>query len=138
MDDYTNTLVVVADDCPAAVAKIPEPKGGKPTIASLEYELLTAHPYTYTRDDLLYEVHVRRLGLSTEELKSRGAGIRAELVAKPHPCMRASPLPKTYGWGVFHDSQSRIALVPLGSAEYARLATDKTVTVLKAMRSKRG
>ena len=137
MDDYTNTLVVVADDCPAA-AKIPEPKGGKATIASLEYELVTAHPYTYTRDDLLYEVHIRRQGLSAKELKSRGAAIRAELVAKPHPCMRASPLPKTYGWGVFHDGQSRIALVALGSAEYAKLAKDKTVTVLKAMRNKRG
>ena len=54
-----------------------------------------------------------------------------------HACMRASPLPKSYGWGVYHDDLSRIALVAVESAEYAKLSRRKDVTMIKAMRNKR-
>lgn len=51
--------------------------------------------------------------------------------------MRASPLPKTFGWGVHHDERGLIGIFAVDSNEYARLAKSKSVTVLKAMRSKR-
>jgi hypothetical protein len=134
---YRNTFILVSEDCPAKGGVVPGERGGKPTVASLEYELLSSHPYRFTRDDLLYEVHARRTGLPPEALRERGAQIRAELLSKPHPCMRASPLPKTYGWGVHHDAEGKIGLVPLGSPDYARLAKGGDVTIVKAMRNKR-
>jgi len=32
------------------------------------------------------------------------------LLSKPHPCLRASMLPKRYGWGVHYDGNGRITL----------------------------
>jgi hypothetical protein len=136
---YTNTFIEAADDCPEAAGIAPPVRGDKPTVAVLEYELLSKHPYTYTRDELLFVVHVTRLGLTPADLKQRGKQIHAELFAKEHPCMRASPLPKRYGWGVHHDEQGRIAIVSRNSTEYAALITGKgkAGTVLKAMRNAR-
>ena len=53
------------------------------------------------------------------------------------PSLRSSPLGKRYGWGIHHDADGRIALVPLGSDEYRALAADPHVTQLTAMRSAR-
>ncbi|WP_409484319.1 DUF6157 family protein [Arsenicicoccus dermatophilus] len=51
--------------------------------------------------------------------------------------LRTSPLAKTYGWGIHSDGQGRVALVPLGSARYAELLADGSVTKVAAMRSAR-
>ncbi|MEQ1697053.1 MAG: DUF6157 family protein [Hyphomicrobiaceae bacterium] len=136
---YTNTFIEAADDCPEAEGLIPPVRGDKPSVAVLEYELLSKHPYKYTRDELLFVVHVTRLGMTPADLKQHGKQIHAELFAKPHPCMRASPLPKRYGWGIHHDEQGRIAIVSRGSPQYkALMAGDsKVATILKAMRNAR-
>ncbi len=136
---YTDTFIEVADDCPAMTGIVPEPRDGKPTIAVLEYELLANRPYRLTNDELLLIVHVTRLGLSPAELKARGEEIRAELFSKAHPCMRASPLPKRYGWGVHYDEAGRLAIHARGSHAYEALSSGarKAGTVLKAMRSAR-
>ncbi len=65
--------------------------------------------------------------------------LREEFFSKPQACMRSSPLPKQYGWGLLFDGEGRVALLPMESPEYQRLvaATDTGVKVLKAMRSKR-
>ena len=57
--------------------------------------------------------------------------------AQPRACLRASPLPKTYGWGLHYDSHGRITLHPVGSPEYVRLSQDSSLTQLRAMRSSR-
>lgn len=134
---YMDTFILVSDDCPRLEGTPPPAAGEKPSVAVLEYELLSKSPYRYTRDELLFIVHVTRLGLTPAELKARGKQIHGELFAKPHPCMRASPLPKRYGWGVHHDAQGRIALVSRGSPEYEDLASGRNgaITVLKAMRN---
>ena len=139
MEPITGTFVLVAPDCPVAAAVVPAAKGAEPTVAVIQYELLTANPYGLTLEDLIFETHVRRLGLSKAEAKARRAAIRAELFARPHPCMRASPLTKRYGWGVHHDAAGRMALVGVGTAEYRRFAEGKVagVEVVAAMRSKR-
>ena len=136
---YTNTFIEAADDCPEATGTIPPVRGDKPSVAVLEYELLSKQPYKYTRDELLFVVHVTRLGLTPADLKLHGKQIHAELFAKTHACMRASPLPKRYGWGIHHDEQGRIAIVSRGSPEYAALTTGtrKVRTILKAMRNAR-
>jgi hypothetical protein len=55
--NYYDTLVEVADDCPASAAQVPQARGGKKTKAVVEYELLVEHPDTYTEEDIAFEVY---------------------------------------------------------------------------------
>jgi hypothetical protein len=139
MGSYKDAFIQVAPDCPAEIAIVPTPKRGARTVASTEYELLSDSPYRYTQDDLIFAVHVLRHGISADELALRGAEIRAELFRKPHPCMRASPLPKQYGWGVHYDGEGRIAIYGRESPEYRAFVAGEggAPRVLTAMRSKR-
>lgn len=138
MEPILNTFVTVAADCPVATAETPPRKDENLSVAALQFELLTARPYELTLEDLIYEVHRRREQpgkLSAAQAKK----IRDALFSKSHPCMRASPLPKRYGWGVHHDAQGRIAIYGRESADYARYAGGKVrgLQVVAAMRSKR-
>lgn len=127
--NYAGTFIEVAEDCPVAAAEEPPP--GRPTVARLQYELLAAAPYRYTSDDLLVEVAAQRAGTDDRDR------VREELFARPQACLRSSPLAKRYGWGLHHDAEGRVALVPLGSPEYAGLAGDPATRHLRAMRSSR-
>ncbi len=62
---------------------------------------------------------------------------REAFFARSQACLRSSPLGKRYGWGIHHNAESKIALVPLGSDEYRNLAADPEVKQTKAMRSRR-
>lgn len=139
MKKITDTFVVVAPDCPVTAAVVPAAKGAGPSVAVVQHELLTDRPYTLTLEDLIVEVHVRRAGVSRAEAESRAAEIRAELFARPQACMRTSPLPKRYGWGVHYDERGRLALYAMESEEYRRFADGKVdgVKVEAALRSKR-
>lgn len=140
MRGYKDTLILVSADCPAEYGAVPGGgKAGKPAHV-IQYELLAERPYHYTHEDLLYEVHVRHKGVPEEELASRGEQIRAELLAKPHPCMRASMLPKKFGWGVHFDAEGRIALYGKESPEYqawAEASGPNAPKLIPAMRNKR-
>jgi hypothetical protein len=134
----TNTFVLIAPDCPASSGIVPMPRGAVPTVPFLQYQILSARPYSLTQEDLMLEVYVRREGLTPEEAEARAAEIHALLFGKPYPCMRASALPKRYGWGVHHDVAGRIALFGVESPEYRRFAGGAGgVEVVTAMRSKR-
>jgi len=139
MEPITHTFVLVAPDCPTMTAVIPVPRGVKPTGAVVQYDLLIARPYALTLEDLIFATHVRRAELSEAETKSRATEIRAELFSKSYPCMRASPLPKQYGWGVHHDGAGRIALFAVESEEYRRFARGVVVgvKVVVALRARR-
>ncbi|MEQ1510412.1 MAG: DUF6157 family protein [Sphingopyxis sp.] len=126
--NYQNTLITIAPDSAAAGGIIP-PKPD--SIAGRQYALLITAPYTMTSDDLLFAVHADKNGLpDTDEA-------RAAFFAKPQACLRASPLPKHYGWGIHHDVASRIAMHAVGSGEYARLSKDTGIKMVAAMRTKR-
>jgi hypothetical protein len=135
----TNTFVLVSPDCPVSTGMAPPCRGATPTVALAQYELLVAQPNAFTLEDLMFEVHLRREGLTKGEAKSLASAIKIKLFAKPYACMRASPLPKKYGWGVHHDGSGRIALYGVESAEYQRFANGKVkgVDVVVAMRNKR-
>ena len=133
----TKTFVAVADDCPAASAITPSQKGGKATVAALQYEFLSAHPYKYTLEDLIFEVHLARSQIPEQVRKARGDEIRAELFSRSHACMRASPLTKSYGWGAHYDEAGRLAIYPRESPQYRRLSRANDLDVVKAMRNKR-
>ena len=135
----TDTFVTVAPDSPATSGVVPVSRGASPTVASIQYELLAQAPYTLTLEDLMFATHVLREGLSESEASAHADAIRERLFAKPYPCMRASPLPKRFGWGVHHDREGRIALHAVNSDEYRRFAEGLVdgVEVVPAMRSKR-
>lgn len=134
--NYFETLIAVADDCPVTASAPPPEHVGGQSVARLQYEMLVESPYTYTQADVLFDVWLRRQALAdmTPDLIARR---RAEFFAKPQACLRSSPLPKRYGWGLLFDHEGRVKLCPKESAEYRRLVAGGDVTVVKAMRSKR-
>jgi hypothetical protein len=135
---FTDAFIRVATDCPANAGVVPVAGGDRKPIHVLQYELLSAHPYRYTHGDLLFEVHVRHKAIPPDERRRDERAIRSELLARPHPCLRASLLPKKYGWGVHYDGLGRIALYPVESEEYRRFSRpDSGLTLFYAMRSKR-
>ncbi len=131
--NYTGTLVQVAEDCPVEAAEQPAFDDKTPTVAALQYALISEHPYQLTSDDVLFEVYATRQAIPAE----KRSAAREAFFAKDQACLRSSPLGKRYGWGIHHDADSRVALVPLGSDDYQALADDPAVKQLKAMRSKR-
>ena len=128
--NYTSTFIEVADDCKAAAGTVPPEKQAK-TVARMQYELIHGSPYRYTSDEVIFTVYAARNQLPATELEAR----RAEFFSKGQPCLRSSPLGKTYGWGVHYDGASRIAIYPRGSEAYERLRVDGSLRQLKAMRS---
>ncbi|KAB8184440.1 DUF6157 family protein [Microbispora catharanthi] len=145
--NYYSTLIAVADDCPVTAAEVPGARGGKPTVAVLQYELISGAPYGMTQEDVLFETWLRRQDLPEDLSAERRAELRKEFFSRSQACLRASPLPKRYGWGLLFDRDGRIALCPVESEEYRRLVVgafrgaqageDGGVRVLKAMRSRR-
>ncbi|MGQ7296406.1 DUF6157 family protein [Quadrisphaera sp. KR29] len=131
--DYRATFIQVAEDCPVSAAEVPGLRAGRATVASLQYELISEHPYELTSDDVLFTVHADRQGVTEEDRPAA----RVEFFARAQACLRASPLGKRHGWGIHSDEDGRVALVPLGSAQYAALAADPSLKQLRAMRSKR-
>lgn len=130
--NYYNTLIQVAPDCPVAASYLPVERGGRRTVALIQYELLLEQPYQLTQAELLFEVFAQQKSIPAAE---REAAWEA-FWAKPQACMRASPLPKQYGFGIHFDEQGRGALCPMESAEYQRFS-EAGLTILKAMRSSR-
>ena len=131
--NYYDTFIQVAADCPAEQGTPPPLRGGKKSIANYQYELLKDHPYRYTSDDLFFEVFARRNDLPAAELEAA----RRQFFSKGQPCFRASPLTKTYGWGIHCDGEGRIALYGRETEAYERFSTQEGLTVVKAMRSRR-
>lgn len=130
--NYLSTFIEVAEDCPVDHAQEP-PAGERPTVAALHYRLIAEEPFSRTSDDVIFATHAIRQGIDDAD---RDAA-REAFFSKGQPCLRSSPLGKRYGWGILHDAQGRVALVPRESEEYARLAADPTLAHTRAMRSKR-
>lgn len=136
--NYYDTLIAVAEDCSASSAVVPTARGGKKTVAVLQYEMLAERPYQLTQEDVLFDSWLARQDLPEDLSAAERADLREQFFAKPQACLRASPLPKQYGWGLRFDAEGRVALCPMASEEYQRLvASEEQITVLKAMRSRR-
>lgn len=130
-------FIEIAPDCPAAKSIIPQDKGDKRSIATIEYDLLSSKPYAYTLAELKFATHVLHKQIPAAELKAHRKQLRDEYFAKPYACMRASPLTKKYGWGAHYDKDGKIAIYAVESKEYQRFVADKTIQKHSAMRSKR-
>lgn len=129
--NYSATFIEVADDCPVDRAVEP-PSGDQPTIAALHYRLIAEEAFARTSDDVIFATHALRNGVAVDDAEARAA-----YFAQGRPCLRSSPLGKRYGWGILHDADGRVALVPRDSEEYSALAADPALAHTKAMRTKR-
>ncbi|WP_019636051.1 DUF6157 family protein [Paenibacillus fonticola] len=135
---YKNTFIKVSPDCPVTSSVVPQPKTSNKPIHVIQYELLSRHPYRYTFEQLLFEVHIRHKNIPAEELEMHRQQIWDELFSKSHACLRASQLPKKYGFGVHHDAEGRIAIYGMETPEYERFVQPSAgITVLNGMRSHR-
>ncbi|MBW7475451.1 hypothetical protein K0T92_11885 [Paenibacillus oenotherae] len=135
--NYYNTFITIASDCPADYGMIPLDKKTGKTKPGIEYELVANHPYEYTQEELLFEVHVRHKEITAEELAERGTQLKDEFFQKPQACLRASMLPKKYGWGIHFNQDGKMALVPMESADYMHFVEGDNgdLKLLPAMRN---
>jgi hypothetical protein len=132
---YRNTFIAVSADCKGQ-GEVPPHKEGKLTAAEIQLELLARHPYRYTHDEALFESSTL-MRENPDASPERKEELRAQFFAKPQACLRASALPKRYGWGLHFDAEGKGAAYPLDSEEYRRLASDLEVVQTRGMRSKR-
>jgi hypothetical protein len=131
--NYHDTLIEVADDCPATEAQVPRARGAKKTKAVVEYELLIKHPYTYNEADIAFQVYAALHDIP----KATWPTERKKFLSKGHPHLRVSPLAKRYGWGIHNNADGKIALIAVESPAYKQLLDDPGTTKIKAFRSSR-
>jgi hypothetical protein len=136
--NYYNTLIAVADACSQSNAVVPTPRAGKQTVATVQFDLIAENPGGLTQEDVLFETWLLRQEAEPPSEEER-AELRARFFGRSQACLRASPLPKKYGWGLLFDDAGRVRLCPMESAEYQRIVAGEVlgVQVLKAMRSRR-
>lgn len=130
--NYANTFIEVSEDCKAQVGTVP-PEKTERTIAQIQYDLISQHPYKFTSDDVIFMAHVEKKQIDSEDFED----VRTAFFSKGQACLRASPLGKTYGWGVHANADSKVAIFAHGSKEYQTFAQDASLKHLKAMRSSR-
>ncbi len=131
--NYSNTLIELAEDCPVASSEIPTMKGDKPTVATMQFELISKHPYTLTSDDVIFRIYADKNDLIPSEYEAA----RTVFFSKGQPCLRTSPLAKRYGFGIHANDEGKIALYGIETEAYQQLLKDENVTKVKAMRSAR-
>ncbi|MBL7979897.1 MAG: hypothetical protein JNN12_16285 [Bacteroidetes Order II. Incertae sedis bacterium] len=138
--NYYHTFIKAAPDCPVTTAQEPVTRNGKPTIASIQFEMIATSPYVYTQEDILFETHLRHKGSAEGLSEQEKAELREVFFSKPMACLRASPLPKQFGWGIHFDEAGRTALVAIEDEQYQKFTErpPEGLACLNAMRNKRG
>ena len=129
--NYFDTFIEIAEDCPVSKGDIPPVKLESKTVANIQFEKIINNPYKFTSDDILFEVFAEKNDLT----KSEYTKAREQFFSKGQPCFRASPLTKRYGWGVHYDTEGKMAIYGADSPEYEKFSKDKTLKVLKAMKT---
>lgn len=130
--NYFDTFIEVAEDTKVTIGTTP-PEKDKPTVAEMQYRLISANPYKYSSDDILLMVYAEKNNITKEVLEQA----RVEFFSKGQACLRASPLTKSYGFGIHSNNKGKIALYAMESEEYKNFLNDKAVKKVKAMRSSR-
>ncbi len=135
---YFQTLIAVADDCPVTESQAPPVRNGKKSVANLQYDMLVKQPGVLTQEDVLFKSWFLRQDFGQTSDAEVGR-LREQFFSKPRACLRSSPLPKRYGWGLLFDQEGRVTLCPMESAEYGKMIAGEVpeIKVVKALRSKR-
>jgi hypothetical protein len=131
--NYYNTFIEIAEDCKVTQGEMPPLTKDKKTIALLQFEMLYENPYKYTSDEVLFSVFALKKEFDKNELAEQ----KAHYFSKGQPCFRASPLTKSYGWGVHSNAEGKIAMVGAETEEYKKFLADNSIKKVKAMRSSR-
>ncbi|NOU46092.1 MAG: hypothetical protein HOO86_03415 [Bacteroidales bacterium] len=129
--NYSDTFILIADDCPAKTGEIPPIKTDGKSVATRQFEILSKHPYTFTSDDVLFQIYAERNHLTQAELVTA----REQFFSKGQACFRCSPLTKRYGWGIHSDKNGKIALFGCETEMYEKLLKDESLLIVKAMKS---
>lgn len=130
--NYFDTFIEVAEDTKVSCGTKPTSKDKK-TIAEMQYEMLVNNPYKFTSDDLFFQVFAERNDLTKAEYKQA----KEQFFSKGQPCFRASPLTKTYGFGVHSDNNGKVAIYGMETEQYQIFLNDTKLKKVKAMRSTR-
>ena len=95
---FSETLITIADKCPANHGMEPTTNRAEKTITMHQYDVLTEMPYQLTYKQLKEEVHRTRRGkeFTDEQLETY--------------MMKRSGLCKIYWWGVHEDKNGKLAL----------------------------
>lgn len=128
--NYFDTFIEVAENTKIDCGTKP-PTKNKKTIAEMQYELIVKNPYQYTSDDIFFQVFADNNNLTKAEYNEA----RAQSFSKGQPCFRASPLTKTYVFGVHSDSNGRIAIYGMETKEYHNFLANADIKKVKAMKS---
>ncbi len=131
--NYFNTLIQVADDCPAKIARVPSSENKSKTVAALQYEMIAQSPYKFTSDEIIFKVYANRNEIEAMHFAEE----KKMFFSKGQACLRTSPLAKRYGWGIHSNEEGKVALYAVVSVQYQKLVKDKSIAKTKAMRTKR-
>jgi hypothetical protein len=131
--NYFNSFISVSEDCPVDKSEIPRQKKDDKTVAVIHYELIYTNPYKYTSDDVIYLTYAIRNKIPPKDNVKE----REKLFSNGQPCLRSSPLCKRYGWGIHFDSNGRISIFGIDSADYSKFINNKSLTQIKGMKTKR-
>ncbi|HRP55546.1 DUF6157 family protein [Agriterribacter sp.] len=129
--NYFDTFIEVAEDTKVTCGTRPASKADKKTIAEMQYEMLVHNPYQFTSDDILFQVFADRNDLKKAEYRQA----RQKFFSKGQPCFRASPLTKTYGFGVHADNNGKMAIFGRETEQYKKFQHDPKLKKVKAMRT---
>ncbi len=132
-----NTFIRVAADCPARAGEQPPLRAGGPTVARLQFEMISGAPYKYTSDDVVFATSAPGRQLDAKASKTERSLARNTFFSKGQACLRASGLGKRFGWGIHADAKGRVALYAIESDRYEALARDPKLTQTQAMRTRR-
>ncbi|MFJ7919129.1 DUF6157 family protein [Lysinibacillus fusiformis] len=130
---YKNTFIKISEDSEVTSAVTPLPRNNKPTIASIEFDLIKHNPYKYTEEDVQFQTYLIKNQIDSDSLDE----MRKIFFQKSKACFRASPLVKTYGWGIHYDDEGKLALYDVNSEGYEQFLHLDQITLLNGMRSKR-
>ena len=128
--NYFNTFIEVAEDTKVSCGTRP-PTKDKKSVAEMQYDLIAGNPYSYTSDDIIFQVYADKNDLTKAEYEQA----REQFFSKGQPCFRTSPLTKTYGFGIHSDSNGKVALCGMETEEYQKFLTNPKIRKLKAMKS---
>ncbi|MDO5523033.1 MAG: DUF6157 family protein [Bacteroidia bacterium] len=131
--NYFDTFIEVAEDTKVTQGTKPPSKGDNKTVAEMQYDMIAGNPYKYSSDDVFFRVFADRNNIPEDEYKPA----REQFFSKGQPCFRASPLTKTYGFGIHSNSEGKIALCGMESDDYRKFVDDANIKKVKAMKSKK-
>ena len=129
--NYFDTFIEVAEDIKVICGTQPSTKSDKKTVAEMQYEILSKKPYQLTSDDILFQLFADKNNLPETEYKQA----REHFFSKGQPCFRTSPLTKTYGFGIHYDSNGKMAIYGMETAEYQDFIESHKIKKIKAMKS---